>query len=319
MLSRREMLRVTAGAGACVALGACGDAEAEAGLITKPIPSTGEPMPVIGIGTALDHYGMELPPEEVAIRRELFREFVRMGGRILDIFAFGSAEEFCGELIRELGLQDQFFIAAKTDVSDALRAEADTREAGLAHMAQSFENFGTEVIDLMQIVNLSDWENQLPLLREWKEEGRFRYIGGTIFRPEQHELMRSVMEREMLDFVQLNYSLRDRRSENRLLPLAADRGMAVIANVPFGRGAVFRRLGDRELPGWAAEIGCETMAQIALKFVVSHPAVTCSIPGTYKMDYLRDNMGAARGPMPDAAMRQMIADWYDALPPVADG
>jgi aryl-alcohol dehydrogenase-like predicted oxidoreductase len=284
--------------------------------VTKPIPSSGERIPVIGIGTARERFRVGLPAEDVAMRKQVLQEFTSMGGRMLDVFRYGTAEILCGDLILELGNRDQFFIATKTSVDLAVLNGADRREAGMAQMNESFRRFNTDVIDLMQIANLTDWENQLPILREWKQEGRFRYIGVTVFRPDQHEALEAVMRQEELDFVQFDYSLEGRQAEDCLLPLAADRGMAVIINVPFRRGLVFQRLGERELPGWAAELGCQTMAQVTLKFIVSHPAVTCAIPGTDKMRYLLDNMGAAVGPMPDTTMRGTIAAWYDALPQV---
>ncbi|MET0502842.1 MAG: aldo/keto reductase [Candidatus Binatia bacterium] len=284
--------------------------------VTKPIPSSGERIPVIGIGTARERFSVGLPAEDVAMRKQVLQEFTSMGGRMLDVFRYGTAETLCGDLILELGNRDQFFIATKTSVDLAVLNGADRREAGMAQMNESFRRFNTDVIDLMQIANLTDWENQLPILREWKQEGRFRYIGVTVFRPNQHEALEAVMRQEELDFVQFDYSLEGRQAEDRLLPLAADRGMAVIINVPFRRGLVFQRLGERELPGWAAELGCQTMAQVTLKFIVSHPTVTCAIPGTDKMGYLLDNMGAAVGLMPDATMRGTIAAWYDALPQV---
>ena len=313
-LSRRDVVKMTAGAGAYLALSGCGISEVTAGLVTKPIPSSGEQIPVIGIGTARDRFTLDLPPEDIAMRKQVFQEFTAMGGRMLDVYIGEDTETLCGDLIQELGNRDQFFIATKEDVGPAVRDGADPREAGMDRMNASFRRFNTDVIDLMQIPNLTDWENQLPILREWKQEGRFRYIGVTVWRNAQHEALESVMRREDLDCVQLDYSLEDRQSEERLLPLAADRGMAVMINVPFRRGLVFQRLGERELPGWATELGCQTMAQVTLKFIVSHPSVTCAIPGTYKMEYLVDNMGAAVGPMPDAAMRQTMAAWYDALP-----
>jgi len=286
------------------------------GLVTKPIPSSGEQMPVIGIGTARNRFTLDQPPEEIAMRRQVFQEFTAMGGRMLDIFRGEGAETLCGNLIQDLGNRDQFFIATKMNVNREVQDGADPRQAGVGQMNESFRRFNTDIIDLMQIHNLADWENQLPTLREWKQEGRFRYIGMTVWTSDQHEELEAVVRQEDLDFIQLDYSLEGRMAEERLLPLAADRGMAVIINVPFRRGIVFQRLGERELPGWAAELGCQTMAQVTLKFIVSHPSVTCAIPGAYKMEYLLDNMGAAVGPMPDGTMRGTIAAWYDALPEV---
>ncbi len=315
-ISRRDVLQLTTSAGAYFALGGCGFSEIGPSIVTKPSPSSGERIPVIGIGTARNRFDLNQPPEDIAVRKQVFQEFTAMGGRMLDVYYGENTEALCGQLIQELGIRDQFFVATKVSVRDAVREGADPRDAATNRMDSSFRRFNTDVIDLMQIVNLDHWEVVLPILREWKQEGRFRYIGVTVWRPDQHEALENVMQREELDFVQLDYSLESRQAEKRLLPLAADRGMAVMINVPFRRGRVFQRLGERELPAWAAELGCETMAQVTLKFIVSHPSVTCAIPGTYKMNYLLDNMGAAVGPMPDAAMRQSIASWYDELPSI---
>ena len=315
-LSRRDMVKMTAGAGAYMMLGGCGTTEVTSGLVTKPIPSSGERIPVIGIGTARNRFILDQSPEEIAMRKQVFQEFTALGGRMLDVFYGENVETLCGNLIQELGNREQFFIATKVHVDAAVRDGADPREAGIDRMNASFSRFETDVIDLMQVHNLIDWENQLAIMREWKQEGRFRYIGVTVWTNDQHEELEAVMRQEDLDFVQFDYSLEGRDAEETLLPVATDRGMAVMINVPFRRGLVFRRLGDRELPDWAAELECQTMAQVVLKFIVSHPSVTCAIPGTYKMEYLLDNMGAAVGPMPDAAMRRTIATWYDALPVV---
>jgi len=295
-----------------LAAGAPLRASQERTLLTKAIPSTGERVPVIGIGTALNHYVPGLTTEEWEERRQVLDRFVSMGGRLLDIHMSEETEAVCGRLIQELDRRDDFFIATKVGFFPDRRPE-DPRAASLERLRTSFENLATDVIDLMQVANLFAWETVLPILREWKAEGRFRYVGVTVYQPEQHEALEAVMRSEEIDFVQLNYSLESREAEERLLPLAADRGLAVIVNVPFARGAVFRRVGDRELPAWAAELGCDTMAQVALKFVVSHPHVTCAVPGTYRMDYLLDNMGAAVEPLPDATLRGTVAQWYDAL------
>ena len=190
------MVQMTAGAGAYLAFGGCGTGEATAGLVTKPIPSSGEQIPVIGIGTAQNRFSMDIPAEEIAERRQVFQEFTAMGGRMLDIFYGESAETLCGNLIQDLGNRDQFFIATKVNVSAAVREGADPREAGMDRMNASFRRFNTDVIDLMQVVNLVDWENQLPIMREWKQEGRFRYVGVTVWTLDQHEELEAVMRQD---------------------------------------------------------------------------------------------------------------------------
>ena len=314
-IGRRAFLTTCVGTGLTVGIGPRLEAVRGQSLVEKAIPSTGERLPVVGVGTALGHYARDLSASDTAMRRRVFDEFTSMGGRVLDIFMGEETEAVCGQLIADLGKRDDFFIATKVGFFPQERPE-NPRLASIERMNSSFSNLRTEVVDLMQVANLYSWEILLPILREWKAEGRFRYVGVTVFQASRHEELERVMSSEELDFVQLNYSLEGREAEDRLLPIAADRGIAVIANVPFARGAVFRRVGETSLPGWAAELGCETTAQVALKFVISHPSVTCAIPGTYKIEYLLDNMGAAVGPLPEAGTRRAMAEWYDALPAV---
>ncbi len=314
-LSRREIVKLGAGAGASLAFGWRPDLTQLPDLVLKPIPSTGEMIAPIGLGTARNRFSIDADPADIAERKRTLAAFPEMGGSVLDTApTYGTAEILCGNLIQELGNRDKYFIATKISLGRRARQGGDLKKAGIDQMTESLRRFGTDVIDLMQVHNLGDTENQLASIREWKQEGRIRYTGITTSSTRQYEAFERVMRNEELDFVQLDYSLDGRLAEERLLPLAADRGMAVMVNLPLRRGRVFRRLGDRPLPGWAAELHCKTMAQVTLKFIISHPSVTVAIPGTYKMDYLNDNFGAAFAPLPDAAMRKTMADWYDALP-----
>jgi diketogulonate reductase-like aldo/keto reductase len=187
------------------------------------------------------------------------------------------------------------------------------RQAGITQMERSFALLKVKRIDLMQVHNLLDWQTHLATLRKWKQDGRIRYLGVTHYTSSAYDELEAVMRKETLDFVQLNYSLDDRAAERKLLPLAAERGIAILVNVPFGGGGLLRRLRDRQLPEWAAEIGCTSWAQLILKFIVSHPAVTCAIPATTRVDHVRENMAAAGDPLPDPAMRARIAALIEEL------
>ncbi len=219
--------------------------------------------------------------------------------------SYGNSESVLGDLIAELGIRDGIFLATKVD--------RQGREAGLERMEASFDKLRTDRVDLMQVHNLRDAVTQLAAMREWKQAGRLRYTGITTSSDRQYEAMAQIMSVEVFDFIQVDYSLGNRSAADRILPLAADRGMAVLVNLPFGRARLFRAVGDRPLPDWAADIDCSTWAQVFLKYVVSHPAVTCAIPGTTKEHHAVDNMGAARGRLPDAALRRRMEGFFDAL------
>jgi len=227
--------------------------------------------------------------------------FADLGGRVIDSSPmYGRSEEVVGELSARHALRARQFIATKVWTTG--------RAAGIRQMEDSMRKLRAGAgIDLMQVHNLVDVETHLDTLREWKREGRVRYIGVTHYDAGSHAAVARVMAAHRLDFVQINYSVGEREAEQRLLPLARERGIAVIANRPFAGGDMFRRLKARALPSWAAEIGCTSWAQLMLKFVISHPAITCAIPGTGKPAHLADNLGAARGVMPDAALRTRIA------------
>ncbi len=310
-LSRREMLKAAAGVGALAALGlpsrrALGLALPRTSeLLMRPIPSSGEKIPAIGIGTAR-RYDVEGSSEEMAVLKEVLAAFAVMGGQVVDTApSYGRAEIVVGELVNAIGNRDDLFLATK------VRAEG--REAGIEQMEESFRRLHTDRIDLMQVHNLADVETQLATLREWKAAGRIRYLGITTSFDRQYEDFERVMREQEMDFIQVNYSLGDRGAGERILPLAADRGMAVLVNLPYARGRLFQKVDDRPLPEWAAEFDCESWGQFFLKFVLSEPAVTCAIPGTAKMTYLEDNLGAARGRLPDPELRQRMIALYDSL------
>jgi len=210
-----------------------------------------------------------------------------------------------GDLVEELGIRDRLFIATKV--------RQDGQAAGVAEIDSSFERLRTDRFELLQVHNLRDLDAQLGTLRAMKDAGTIRYVGITTSSYRQYEQFEQVMSHEELDFIQVNYSLASRDAAGRILPLAQDRGMAVLVNLPFGRGRLFEAVGDRPLPDWAAEFDAKSWAQFFLKFVVSNPAVTCAIPGTAKPNYARDNIGAAMGRLPDADTRRRMAVLYDSL------
>jgi len=275
-------------------------------IATRPIPRSGEPLPIVGIGTAIV-FDFEDDPEKLAQRREVVAALAAGGGRVIDTAAaYGHAEERVGEVVAGLGLRDRLFLATKFS-SGADRAAAE------ASLRTSLRRLRTDRVDLMQAWNVGDPDYRLDLPREWKRQGLCRYVGMTTSFARQYDAIVKVLAREKPDFVQVNYSLGDRESERSVLPAALDAGAAVLVNLPFGRNSLFRKAGRRPLPDFAAEFGARSWAQFFLKFILSHPAVTAVIPGTDKPEYMLDNLDAGRGPLPDAAMRRRIAAYWDAL------
>jgi diketogulonate reductase-like aldo/keto reductase len=270
-------------------------------MLTRTIPSSGERLPVIGCGT---YRGFDVPLRGSAYERlpGVLEALFSAGGSVIDSSPmYGRAEAAAGALLATSNTHDRAFVATKVWTRG--------RDAGIAQMQQSMDLLGTGQINLMQIHNLLDWKTHLATLRSWKESGRIRYIGVTHYTQSAFADLEAVMRAEPLDFVQFNYSAVDRAAERRLLPLAAERGIAVIANYPLASGAALRRVSGRPLPDWAAEIECKSWSQLLLKFVVSHPAITCAIPGTRRPEHMADNARAGIGPLPDEAMRNRIVDY----------
>lgn len=276
-------------------------------LIERPISSSGAMIPIVGIGTAR-RYDVATSADELGPLRDVLRRFPELGGRLVDTApSYGNAETVVGKLVCEIGNRDKLFLATKVAVRNGDKA------AAAAQLEESLDRLHTDRIDLMQIHNLVSVAETVPLLREWKAAGRIRHFGVTTSSERQYEAFEAAMKAHPFDAIQVNYSIESRQAADRILPLAADRGMAVLVNLPFGRTSVFEKVEGKALPAWAAEIDCTTWAQVFLKYIVSHPAVTCAIPGTAKVEYLVDNLGAARGRLPDAAMRKRIEAFYDAL------
>lgn len=295
--ARRRALAGLLGLGAAAAFGHAAAAVSPA-LRTRPVPVSGEPLPVVGLGT---YATFDVGAEGAARERlaEVLGGFVRLGGTLIDSSPmYGSSETVIGDLRARLGLRERLFLATKVWTTG--------REAGIRQMEQSFARMRTPVMDLMQVHNLLDWRTQLATLRRWREEGRIRYIGITHYVPDAFPDMARIMRSEWPDFVQLPYSLATREAETSLLPLAAELGTAVLVNRPFEKGALFRRVRGRTLPGWAADFDCRSWAQFFLKYILAEPAVTCVIPATGKPRHLADNMAAGRGALPDAAQRRRM-------------
>ncbi len=288
-LTRRTVLRLMAGAAAGVGASS---------ILQRPIPSSGETIPAVGLGTWRT-FDVGAAAAERAPLREVLQRFVELGGRVVDSSPmYGTAESVLGDLAADLAVTDRLFLATKVWTSG--------RDAGATQMEQSLRRLGGR-LDLMQIHNLLDWRAHLRTLRAWKQAGRVRYLGVTHYTSSAYDELERVLRGEPLDFVQVNYSVGEREAERRILPLARERGIAVLVNRPFSEGSLFRHLRGRTLPGWAAEIGCESWAQLLLKWILAHPAVTCVIPATSRPQHLVDNMKAGLGALPDAATRERIA------------
>lgn len=266
----------------------------------RAIPSSGEQLGIIGCGT-WQTFDVGSAVEDRKRLAEVLRILFDAGGAVVDSSPmYGRSEAVTGDLLTQLGMHDRAFVATKVWTRGAAE--------GVRQMEESMRLLQHKRIELMQIHNLVDWRTHLKTLRAWKQEGRIKYLGITHYTESAFGELESIMRAEKLDFVQLNYSLDDRAAEARLLPLAAERGIAVLVNQPFGGGGLLRGLVDKPLPAWAGEIGCASWAQVLLKYVVSHSAVTCAIPGTSRPQHMRDNVAAGMGVLPDAAMRRRMAE-----------
>jgi diketogulonate reductase-like aldo/keto reductase len=279
-----------------------GGALAQPGTAMRAIPSTGEAIPRVGLGTWITFNVGNDPPARARCA-EVVRAFFDGGGRVIDSSPmYGSSQGVVGDALRALQAREHVFAADKVWTGGDGAAQVETSRA-LWQLPR---------FDLLQVHNLLAWEKQLPLLQRMKEAGRLRYVGITTSEGRRHREFEQIMRTQRLDFVQFTYNLFDREAEQRLLPLAAERGIAVLVNRPFQEGEFFRRVQGRPLPPWAAEIGCTSWAQFGLKFILSHPAVTCAIPATRRVDHVRENVACARGPLPDEALRRRMAAYASA-------
>ena len=307
-ISRRDALR--AGAGTAVAMGTMGSASkllAQSGeLIKKTIPSSGEMITPVGIGT--NRYGVSRDEDKVPLRDTMAR-FVELGGQVMDTAAvYGTSEAVIGELAEELGIRDDLFLVTKTPIFGPSQGEAGLQAA--------FDKLRTDVIDGFLVHNFNNLETDLPIMREWQDAGRIRYLGASTSDDSQHPDMIDLLNNHEVQLIQVNYSLGDRESAERVLPLALDNGVAVMCNIPFGGGgqnSLFDAVEGQELPEFAADFGAESWGQFFLKYIISHPAVTVAIPGTRQVRHANDNVGAAMGRLPDAAERMQMEQWFDSL------
>lgn len=273
-------------------------------LIQRRLPGADAMIPIIGVGTARRYERMD--EAQLPAQRATLQRFAELGGQMIDTApSYGEAEAVIGRLVGELGIRPRLFLATKVGVN--------TKQEGIAQIEASFRRLGTDRIDLISVHNLRDITNQLATLRDLKAAGRIRAVGATTSFERQYADFAAMMSRERPDVIQVDYALDNRGSGERILPLAQELGMGVMVNLPFGRGRLFEATRGRALPDWAAEIDCTTWAQVFLKYIVSHPAVTVAIPGMAQARYVDDNMNAARGRLPDAALRRRMETFIDGL------
>ncbi len=309
MIKRRQVMQLAAGlvAGPAVwsSSKASAAASAQGALIQRPIPSSGEMLPVIGMGTSrtFDTAG---DATSLAALDEVMAAFLAGGGTVIDSSPmYGNAESRVGDLVRAMPEKPPLFVATKV--------WTEGREAGIAQMKQSAQRMAVDRFDLIAVHNLVDWRTQLATLKEWKAEGKVRYIGITTSHGRDHDQFLQVMRSEPLDFVQFSYNIDNRVAEKALLPVAQDRGIATMINRPYQRGSLFAKAHNRELPAIARDLGCTSWGQFFLKFILAHPAVTCIIPASSKAKHMRDNMGANFGAVPDAAARDEMLRYFQTL------
>ena len=299
-VSRRDFLKSTAAVAAMSALPRLAWPGGE--LITRPFPG-GQRVPVVGIGTSRR---WDFGPGGMGPARETLQKFLELGGTVLDTApSYQRAEDVIGVLLSELDLRDRVFLSTKVRTTGAGAARVE--------MENSFRRMHTDFIELCSVHNFVGMDQVFPIVQEWRDAGRYRYIGVTTHRSSQHSDMVRALNTRPLDSIQVNYSLSNRDADREVLPLALDKGVAVTINVPYARGDLFSKVEGREVPGWAAEFDCHSWGQFFLKYIIGHPAVTVVIPGTSKVRHLEDNMGAARGRLPDQAMRRRMEQFIDSL------
>lgn len=305
-ISRRSFIRLVTATSLLGALGPLAGRTASRTVIQRPIPSSGEMIPAVGLGTARTFDVDPADSAALAPLREVLREFYQGGGRLVDSSPmYGNAEALVGRLAGDLSIANHLFMATKVWTRG--------REAGIRQMERSAARMGGGPLELIQVHNLLDTETHLETLAGWKREGRIRYLGITHYTNASHERLATLCEKLPLDFVQFNYSILERNAEQRLLPTAIDNGVATLINKPFLQGGLFRRVRGMALPEWAREMGVDSWGQFFLKFIIGHPGVTCVIPATRKPEHARDNIGAAHGELPTPRQRRQMVDYLAHL------
>jgi aryl-alcohol dehydrogenase-like predicted oxidoreductase len=314
MTKRRDVLKFTALAGGSLAINPRLLMAATTGdLITRAIPSSGEELPVVGLGSSAT-FSRVARSNDVSALREVFSALFENGGTVFDTApGYGASEETSGQIVSELGAREKVFWATKLNVAGRRGGKADP-EAARKQVEDSYEYIGKTPIDAIQVHNLGDVPTQLPILKELKAEGRLRYIGVTSTRASNYSVMEEIMRNEPLDFIGVDYAIDNREAANSVLPLAMERGIGVLVYLPFGRTRLWNRVSGQELPAWASEIDASTWAQFFLKYLIANPAVTVVTPATSKAHHMVDNLGGARGRLPDKAMLKRMEDYVEALP-----
>jgi aryl-alcohol dehydrogenase-like predicted oxidoreductase len=313
MTNRRDCLKFAAFAGFAGLLpGRLLQAMVRGDLITRTVPGTNEKLPIVGLGSSAT-FRQDAEADEIDNLTQVLKAMFKHGGRVFDTApGYGASEQVAGRIVQELEAADKIFWATKLNVAGG-GGSADPA-AARQQVEQSFDYIGKDPIDLIQVHNLADIPTQLGLLKEYKAEGRVRYIGTTSTNPDAYPRLLEVMRSAPLDFIGVDYAVDNRTAAEKILPLAQEQGIGVLVYVPFGRTRLFRRVGDRPVPDWAKEIGIESWAQFFIKFAAAHPAVTVVTPATSDAEHMIDNMGAAYGELPDAAMQKRMAEFVDALP-----
>ena len=313
MISRREWLQRTMGAGGLLALNPQALFANPARLITRAIPRTNEQLPIVGLGSSAT-FAQVARSDDVDALRAVLKQMIDLGGTVFDTApSYGASEEVAGRLAQDLGIASKLFWATKLNVAPGGSGSADP-DAAREQLEASFKRIGKPVIDLVQVHNLGDLPTQLPILREYKEKGRIRYIGVTTTVEPQYASLVETMRNEPIDFIGTDYAVDNRHAEETILPLARDKGIGVLVYMPFGRTRLWQRVKGREVPGWAREFDANSWAQFFLKYIASHPSVTAITPATSRPSNMADNMGGAVGRLPDAAMRKRMIQLMEELP-----
>lgn len=317
MINRRQMLGLSLSAGAALALDPRLLWAARQELITRAIPSTGERLPIVGLGSSAT-FGQAARGEDVTALRDVLRTMMEAGGTVFDTapsYGGSASEDVAGRIARELGMTERMFWATKVNVAPMTGGGSADPAAARQQLQTSLQRIGKRPVDLIQVHNLGDVPTQLGILKEMKQSGQIRYIGVTTTVQQQYDELQRIMRAERLDFIGIDYAVDNRDVEQHILPLAQERGIAVMVYMPFGRRRLWNRIGDRPLPEWAQEFDARSWAQFMIKYVAAHPAVTVVTPATSQPRNMADNMGAAVGRLPDEAMRKRMAEYVDALPP----